>query len=145
MLWNATYQHDLNKPAGQKQRKAFTSHQVHHFDESDHELGEDNLNDSEEDDPSPYSVYQSSFNSTEPKKSIKVFIPYQLYGDFPEAAKQMNIDCNIKIWVANPRQYLNGGNINPKFTLGQCNPKPQQVHFHENDHPPDISSPAASS
>ena len=76
LLWNAAYQHDLNKSAGQKQNKAFISHQFDHFDESDHEFGEDNLNDSEEDDPSPYSVFQSSFNSTEPKKPTKVFIPY---------------------------------------------------------------------
>ena len=27
-LWNAAYQHDLNKSAGQNQRKAFISHQV---------------------------------------------------------------------------------------------------------------------
>ena len=37
-LWNAAYQHDFNKSAGQKQRKAFISHQVDHFDESDHEF-----------------------------------------------------------------------------------------------------------
>ena len=57
LLWNEAYQHDLNKTAGQKQRKAFISHQVDNFDESDHEFGEDNLNDSEEDDPSPSSVF----------------------------------------------------------------------------------------
>ena len=56
------------------------------------------MNDSEEDDPSPYSVFQSSFNSTEPKK--------------------------------------------PKTTLQSWKhkksiPKPQQVHFHQNDHSPD--------
>ena len=28
----------------------------------------------------------------------------------------------------------------PKSILGQSNPKSQQVHFHENDHPPDNSS-----
>ena len=39
-----------------QERKAFISHQVDHFDEADHELGEDNLNHSEEDDPSPHSV-----------------------------------------------------------------------------------------
>ena len=54
LLWNAAYQHDINKAAGQELRKAFISHQVDHFDESDNEFGEDNLNDSEEDSPSPY-------------------------------------------------------------------------------------------
>ena len=70
LLWNATYQHDLNKVAAQKQRKAFISHQVDHFDESGHEFGEDNLNDS--DDSSPYSVFQYSFNFSEPGKPTKV-------------------------------------------------------------------------
>ena len=82
LLWNAAYQHDLNKSTGQKQRKAFISHQVDHFDESGHEFGEDNLNDSEKDDPSPYSVFQSSVNSTEPKKPTKVFAPYHLGESF---------------------------------------------------------------
>ena len=84
-------------------RKAIISHQVDNYDESDHEFGEDNLTDSEGDDPSSYSGFQSSFNSTEPKKPTKLVIPYQLWGDFPEAAKQMIIDYNIKIKVPNPR------------------------------------------
>ena len=57
LLWNAAYKHDLNKSAEQKHRKAFISHQVDHFDESDHEFEEDTWNDSEEDNPSPYSVF----------------------------------------------------------------------------------------
>ena len=81
LLWSAAYQHDLNRSAGKKQMKAFISHQVDNFDESDHEFGEDSLNDSGEDDPSSYSVFQSSFNSTEPKKLTKIFIPYQLWGN----------------------------------------------------------------
>ena len=72
--------------------KAFITHQDDHFDESGHEFGEDNLNDSEKDDPSPYSVFQCSFNYTEPKKPTKDFIPYQLWGEFPDAAKQIIID-----------------------------------------------------
>ena len=104
------------------------------------------MNDSEEDDPSLCSVFQSSFNSTEPKKPTKVLILHQLWGEFPEAAKQMIIDYNKEIKVANPRPLSNGGNTKPKSTLGQSNPKPQQVkvHFHENDHPPDNSSTEAS-
>ena len=43
------------------------------------------------------------------------------------------------IKVTNPRPYFDDGNTNPKSTLGQTNPKSQQVHFHENDHPPDNS------
>ena len=72
-------------------------------------------------------------------KHTKVFIPYQLWGDFPEEAKQIIIDYNRKIKVANPKPHFNGGNTKPKSTLGQPNPKSQQVQFHENDHPPDIS------
>ena len=56
LLWNAIYQHDLNKTARQKQRKAFISHQVDPFDESDHEFGEDNSTDQDEDDPSPCDI-----------------------------------------------------------------------------------------
>ena len=95
------------------------------------------MNGSEEDDPSLYSVNQSSLNSTEPKKPTNVFIPFQLWGDFPEAAKQMIIDYNKKIKEPNPRPHISGGNTKQKSTLGQSNPKPQQVLFHENDHPPD--------
>ena len=43
--------------------------------------------------------------------------------------------------MVNPRQHFNVGNPKPKPTLGKCNPKPQQVHFHENDHSPDNSNP----
>ena len=60
LLWNPAYQHNLNKAADQKQRKAFISHQVDHFDESDHEFGEDNLGDSAEDDSSPHSILNPS-------------------------------------------------------------------------------------
>ena len=56
-----------------------------------------------EDDPSPYSVFHSFFNSNKLKKPTKVFIPLQLWGEFPEAAKQMIIDYNQKIKVATPR------------------------------------------
>ena len=55
----------------------------------------------------------------------------------------MIIDYNKKMKVANPAPQFNGGNTKPKSTLGQSNPKPQQVHFHENDHSPDDSSPEA--
>ena len=92
LLWNAGYQHYLNESLGQKQRKTCISHQVDNIDESDHEFGEDNLNDSKEADSSSYAGFQPSFNSAEPKKPTKVCIPYQLWGDFPEAAKQRIID-----------------------------------------------------
>ena len=40
LLWNVTYQHDLNNAAGQKKRQAFISQQVDSFDESEHDPGE---------------------------------------------------------------------------------------------------------
>ena len=43
--------------------------------------------------------------------------------------------------MVNPKPYFNGGNSKPKPTLGKPNPKPQQVHFHENDHSPDTPHP----
>ena len=51
----------------------------------------------------------------------------------------MIIDYNKNIKVANARPHFNGGNKKPKPTFGQSNPKLQQVHFHENDTPPDNS------
>ena len=85
LLWNTAYQHDLNKSEGQKQRKAFISHQIDNSDECDYECGEHNLNDSQEDDPSSYSVFQSSFNSTEPKKPIK-FLFLTNFGRLPRVS-----------------------------------------------------------
>ena len=56
----------------------------------------------------------------------------------------MIIEYDKKVRVANPKPYFNGGNPKPKPTLGIPNPKTQQVHFHENDHPPDDPPPEAS-
>ena len=66
-------------------------------------------------------------------------ISYQLCGESPEAAKKIIIEYNKKIKVPNPRPHNNQNS-----TLGQSNPKPQQVHYHENDHSPGNSSPEAS-
>ena len=129
LLQNAAYQNDLNKTVGQKQMKAFISHQVDHFDESDHEFGEDNMNNSEEDDPSSNSTFQSSFNSTEPKKPTKVFIPYQLWGEFPEAGKQMIIDYNKNIKIASPRPHFNGGNTKQKLLWHNLTQSPSKFIF----------------
>ena len=85
------------------------------------------------DEPSPYSVFQSSFNSSAPKEPTKVFIPYQLWGEFPEAVKQMVIEYNKKIDVVSPKPHFNGGKSKPNPTLGKPNSNPQQVHLHEKD------------
>ena len=95
LLWNAAYQHDLNKATKQTQRKVFISHQNDPCDALEHDPEEEDFTiDQNQDEPSPYSVFQFSFNSSAPKKPTKLFIPYQLWGDLPEAAKQMVIEYN---------------------------------------------------
>ena len=89
-------QHDLNNAAGQKKRQAFISQQVDSFDESDHDPGEDTPLDQDEDDSSPYSIFQSSFNSPEPQKPTTIFIPNHLWGEFPKATKKFIIEYNRK-------------------------------------------------
>ena len=85
LLWNAAYQHDFNNATKETQRMALISHHNDPCDDfdDDHEEG-DSKDDQNQDEPSPYSVFQSSFNSTEPKKPTKVFIPYQLQRELPE-------------------------------------------------------------
>ena len=46
--------------------------------------------------------------------------------------------------MTNPKPALQWWQHKRESTLGQSNPKPQQVHFHENDHHPDNSSTEAS-
>ena len=87
LLWNAAYQHDLNRATKQTKRKAFISHQIDPCDDFERDPEEeDSTVDQNQDQPSPYSVFQSSFNSSAPKKPTKVFSPYELWGEFPEDA-----------------------------------------------------------
>ena len=97
--------------------------------------------DQNQDQPSPYSVFQSSFNSTAPKKPTKVFIPYQLWREFPEAAKQMVIEYNKKIKVVSPKPHFHGGKSKPNLTLGKPNSNPQQVYLHEKEDPTENQLP----
>ena len=87
------------------------------FDESDHDLGEDTPLDQDEDDSSPYSTIQTSFNSPESQQPTKNFIPHQLWGEFPEAAKKLIIEYNKKDKVVHPKPFV--GKHKPKTTLGQ--------------------------
>ena len=76
LLWNAAYQHDLNKATKQTKRKVFISHQNDPCDDCEHDPEEEDFTiDQNQDDPSPYSVFQSSFNSSAPKKPTKVLFP----------------------------------------------------------------------
>ena len=134
LLWNAAYQHNLIKATKQMQRKAFISHQNDPCGDFEHDPEEeDSTDDQNQDEPSPYSVFQSSFSSAAPKKPIKVFI--QLCGEFAEAAKQMVIEYNKKIKVVSPKPHFHGGEPKPNPTLGKPSPNPQQVHLHEKDDP----------
>ena len=136
LLWNAAYQHDLNKATKQTQRKDFISHLNDPCENFEHDPEEEDFTIAQNrDEPSPYSVFQFSFISSAPKKPTKVFIPYQLWGELPEPAKQMVIEYNKKIKVVSPKLHLNGGKSEANPTLGKPNPNLQQVHLHENDDP----------
>ena len=79
LLWNAAYQCDLDKTTRQTQRKAFISHQNDPCDDFEHDPEEEDFTIYQnQDEPSPYSVFQSCFNSSAPRKPTKVDILYQL-------------------------------------------------------------------
>ena len=106
LLWKAAYQHDLNNAAGQKKRQAFISLQVDSFDESEHDPGKDTPLNQDEDDSSPYSFFQSSFNSPELQKPTKSFIPNQLWGEFPEAAKNLLLSSTGRLKLLTPNHLV---------------------------------------
>ena len=88
LLWNAVYQHDLNKATKQTQRKAFISHQNDPCDDLEYDLEDEaSTDDQDQDESSPYSVFQSSSNPTGPKRATKVFILSQIWGEFPELSR----------------------------------------------------------
>ena len=61
LLWNAAYEHDLNKATKHLQRTAFISHQNDPSDDLEYDPDEeDSTDDQDQDDSSPYSVIQSS-------------------------------------------------------------------------------------
>ena len=51
LLWNAAYQHDLNKATSQRQRKVFISHQNDPCDDFEHDPEEDSTDDQNQDEP----------------------------------------------------------------------------------------------
>ena len=113
LLWNAAYQHDLNKAAKQPQRNAFISHQNDPSHDLEHAPDEeDSTDDQDQDDPSPYSDFQSSSsNPTGPKRTTKTDIHPQLWRQLPESVKQMVIDRNKKMKVVNPNHFLMVANL----------------------------------
>ena len=122
LLWEAAYHCDLNKTTKQPQRKAFISHQDDPSGGFEHgSEEEDSASHPTQDEPFPYSVFQSSFNPSAPKKPTKNSIPFEIWGGLPEAAKQMIIEYNKKIKVTSPKPYLNGGEPKPNPILGKPN------------------------
>ena len=143
LLWDAAHQYDLNQLKRGPQRKAFFSHQEEISDDDEYaNAGDQFSTDSEPEEHSPYSVYQSSFHPKMPQKS---FLPPHIWETLSESAKQMIIEHNKKVKLNNPTPYPSGNKTKPNPTLGQSTPAPQQVHQHSQDEtteepPPDTSA-----
>ena len=125
------------------QRKAFLSQQEEFNDENEYAIEEEQLfTDSEPEDHSPYSVYQSSFHPKMPQKS---YLPPKIWETIFESTKQMIIEHNKKVKLNNPTSYTSGCKAKPNPTMGKPNPAPQQVHQHSQNEakeepPPDTST-----
>ena len=132
LLWDAAHQYDLHHTKKGPQRKAFISQQEEVNDENEYVI-EDNefFTDPEpEEEPSPYSVYQSSFH---PKMPQKAYLPPKIWETLSESTKQMIIEHNKKIKLTNPTSYNSGNKTKPNPTMGKPNPVPQKVHQHSKD------------
>ena len=141
LLWDAAHQYDLHQSRKGHQRKAFFSQQEEISDDDEYANTEgQSSTDSEPEEHSPYSVYQSSFHPRMPQKS---FLPLKIWETHSESTKQMIIEHNKKVKINNP--YPSGSKTKPNPTLGKPNPAPQQVHQHSQDEsteesPPDTST-----
>ena len=111
----------------QSKRKAFISLRNDPSDDLEYDPDEEDFtDDQDQDDPSPYSVFQSSSsNPTGPKRATKNDIHPQLWRQLPESVKKKK--------VVNPKSFPHGGKPKPKPILGKPNSNPQQVHLHEKD------------
>ena len=142
LLWDAAHQYDLHHTKKSPQRKAFISQQERANDEYEYAIEEEqNFNDSEPEEPSPYSVYQSSFHPKMPQKS---YLPPKIWETLSESTKQMIIEHNKKVKLNNPTSYTSGSKTKPNPTLGKSTPAPQQVHQHSKDEPEEESPPDTS-
>ena len=139
LLWDAAHQYDLHHTKKGPQRKAFLSQQeeVHDEDESGIEV-EQFSTDPEPEEPSPYSVYQSSFHPKMPQKS---YLPPKIWETLSESTKQMIIEHNKKVKLNNPTPYSSGSKTKPNPTLGKPTSAPQQVHQHSQDESTEASPP----
>ena len=132
LLWDAAHQYDLHHTKKGPQRKAFISQQEEVNDENEYVIEENEFfTDPEpEEEPSPYSVYQSSFH---PKMPQKAYLPPKIWETLSESTKQMIIEHNKKIKLNNPTSYNSGNKTKPNPTMGKPNPVPQKVHQHSKD------------
>ena len=124
------YKHQVKK---RPQRKAFFSQQEEISDDDENTNEEEQfLTDQEPEEPSPYSVYQSSFH---PKMPQEFYLPPNIWETLSESTKQMIIEHNKKFNLNNPTPYLSGSKTKPNPTLGKPTPAPQQVNQHSQDEP----------
>ena len=133
LLWDAAHQYDIHQIKKGPQRKAFFSQQEEISDDDKYANAEEQFStDSEPEEHSPYSVYQSSFHPKMPQKS---FTSPNIWETPPESTKQMIIEHNKKVKLNNPTPYPSGSKTIPNPTLGKPTPAPQQVHQHSQDEP----------
>ena len=124
------YKHQVKK---RPQRKSFLSQQEEANDEDEYGMEEEQFStDPEPEEPSPYSVYQSSFH---PKMPQEFYLPPKIWETLSESTKQMIIEHNKKVKLNNPTPYLSGSKTKPNPTLGKPTPASQQVHQHSQDEP----------
>ena len=133
LLWDAAHQYDLHQVKKGPQRKSFLSQQEEISDDDEYANAEEQFsNDPEPEEPSPYSVYQSSFHPKMPQKS---FLPRHILETISESTKQMIIEHNKKVKLSNPTSYPSGSKTKPNPTLGKPTTTPTQVHQHSQDEP----------
>ena len=124
---------------GSYSNKAFLSQQEEVHDEDGYGIEEEQFStDPEPEDPSPYSVYQSSFHPKMPQKS---YLPPKIWETLSESTKQMIIEHKKKVKLNNPTPYSRGSKTNPNPTLGKPTSAPQQVHQHSQDESTEASPP----
>ena len=139
LLWDAAHQYDLHHTKKGPQRKAFLSQQEEVHDEDGYGIEEEQFStDPEPEEPSPYSVYQSSFH---PKMPQKFYLPPKIWETLSESTKQMIIEHNKKVKLNNPTPYSSGSKTKPNPPLGKPTSAPQQVHQHSQDESTEASPP----
>ena len=105
------------------------------FEESDHDHGEDTPLDQDEDDSSPYSIFQSTFYFPEPQNPTKILALTNFWERFLRLQRSLSLSITRRLKLLTPNHLVATQNQN----LLWANPiqSPSKVHFHENDHPPE--------